>query len=98
SFQSVCVARDSSSSTPIEFAAMILIIEREICVLLKNANLAKALRTDAAGGIICHATIFKMQSRIGDVFAPAKDRHAHRIDAPERRAHKMQNNCYVMDP
>src|SRR5205809_7676924 len=78
SFNIDSVARDASSNTPIDFAALILIIEREICVLLTNANLPKALRTDAAGGNICHATFFKMQSRIGDAFAPPKYRPAYR--------------------
>src|SRR4029077_12414543 len=91
------VTRDASPNPSIDFAALILIIEREISVLLKDANLAKPLGTDAAGRNICHATIFEMESSIGDVFAPAKDRHAYRVDAPERRAHKMQNDFQVMD-
>ena len=86
------VARDASSNPSIDFAALILVIEREICVLLKDSNLAEPLGTDTARGNICHAAVFKMQPRIGNVFAPAKDWHTDGVDAPKRRAHKVQND------
>src|SRR5581483_3797796 len=91
------IARDMSPNPSIDFATLILVIEREVSVLLKDANLAKTLGTDTARGHVCHAAIFKMQSRIGDVFAPAKDRHPYRVKTPERRAHKMQNDFQVMN-
>src|SRR5437868_12850500 len=91
------VTHDLFPETPVDFAALILIIEREISVLLKDANLAQALGTNPARGDVCHATIFEMQPRIGDVFTLAKDWHAYRVNAPERRAHEMQNDFQVVD-
>jgi len=65
------VTPDLFSDTAVNFAALILIIEREIRILLKDPNLAHPLRADTACGDIRHATVFEMQSRIGDVFALA---------------------------
>src|SRR5437868_8677253 len=91
------VARNTSPNPPVDFAALILVVEREISVFLKDANLAEPLGTDAAGGNICHATIFKMQPRIGDVFTLAENRYAYRVDTPKRRANKMQNDFQIVD-
>src|SRR6202022_1577529 len=44
------VARNPSPRAPVDFSSLILIIQREISVLLKNANLAHPLGTDAARG------------------------------------------------
>jgi hypothetical protein len=96
-FNADSVAPNLSSNAPIDFTTLILIIEREIRVFLKNANLAHPLGTDAARGHICHATVFEMQSHVCDVFAPAKHGHAHRINTPQRRTHEMQNDFQVMD-
>src|SRR4030095_2046621 len=91
------VARDVSPNPSIDFTALILVIEREIRVFLKDANLAEPLRTDTARGNICHATVLKMQPRIGDVFTAAKDRNTYCVDAQKRRADKMQNHFEIVD-
>src|SRR5206468_4526746 len=91
------VARDASPNPSVDFAALILVVEREICVLLKDANLTEPLGTDTARCNIGYATVFKMQPRIGNVFAPAKNGHTDCVDAPKRRAHKVQNNFQIMD-
>src|SRR6185437_10632571 len=91
------VARNASPNPSIDLPALTLVIEREICVLLKDSNLAEPLGTDAARRDICHATVFKMQPCVGNVFAPAKNRHAHCVDAPKRRGQKGQNDFQNMD-
>src|SRR6266516_875970 len=96
-FNAGSVAPNLFSNASVDFAALILIIERDVRVLLKNANLAHALRTDAARGHICYASILEMQSHVGDVFTSAKHRHSHRIDTPQGRTHEMQNNFQIMD-
>src|SRR6266487_192020 len=96
-FNAGSVAPNLFSNASVDFAALILIIERDVRVLLKNANLAHALRTDAARGHVCYTTVFEMQSHVGDVFTTAKHRHAHRINTPQRRTHEMQNDFQIMD-
>src|SRR6266567_7666380 len=91
------VPRNPSPSATIDFTALISIIEREIRVLLKHANLAHALGTDAARRNVCHATILETQPRICDVFTAAQDRHPHRIDTLHRRTNEMQNDFQIMD-
>src|SRR4029450_8432757 len=68
------------SDAPIDLAALILIIEREIRVFLKNANLAHSLGTDAAGRHIRDATVFKVEPRVCNVFAVAENGHANRVN------------------
>ena len=84
---------------PINFTALILIIEREVSVLLKDANLAHALGTDPAGGDVGHATVFKTDTRVGDILArdskPARRRH--RLFATgERTRCKMISRSWIM--
>ena len=81
----------------IDLAALILIIEREIRVFLKDSNLAHPLGADAAGGHVCHAAVFKMESRVCDVFALAEHWHADGVDTPQRRADEMQNNFEIVN-
>ena len=81
----------------IDLAALILIIEREIRVFLKDSNLAHPLGADAAGGHICDATVFKVESRVCYVFALAKHGYADRIDTPKRRTDEMQNNLEIVN-
>jgi hypothetical protein len=83
------VTRNPVSNAPVNFAALILIIERELCVLLKNANFSHAFGTDATGRYVCHATILETQPRIRNVFAAAQNRNAHRIDALHGRTNEM---------
>src|SRR6266566_266041 len=83
------VPRNPASNTPVNFATLILIIEREIYVLLKNANLSHAFGTDATGRYVCYATIAETQPRICNVFAAAQNRNAHRIDALHGRTNEM---------
>ena len=91
------VARNPSTRAPVDFAALILIIQREISVLLKNANLAHLLGTDAARGNVRDAAILETQPCVRDVFTAAQDRHAHGIDALHGRAHQVQNNFEIVD-
>src|SRR6478672_2985069 len=81
----------------INFAALILIIERDIRVFLKNSNLAHPLGTDAAGGHVCHATVFKVESRVRNVFALAQHRHADCVDTPKRRADEIQDDFEIVN-
>src|SRR5437667_6357492 len=74
------LARDPAFGAPIDFAALFFIIEREISVLLKNADLAHPLRTDAAGSDICDTAILKSHPRVRDIFAAAQDRHTDSVD------------------
>src|SRR4029450_2037508 len=85
------------SDASINLAALILIIEREICVFLKDSNLAHPLGADAAGGHICDATVFKVESRVCNVFALAKHGNADRVDTPKRRADEMQNDFEIVN-
>ena len=95
---------DLGSATPnlfadaaIDLAALILVIEREIRVFLKNSNLAHPLGADAAGGHVCHAAVFKMKPRVCDVLAIAEHGHADGVDTPKRRADEMQNNFEIVN-
>ena len=90
------VAPNRFADAAIDLAALILIIERDVRVFLKDSNLAYSLGADPTRGHICHTTIFKMQSHIGDVFTPAKHWHADGIDAPQGRTHEMQNHFKIM--
>src|ERR1700693_4435172 len=65
------VARNPSSRAPVDFAALILIIQREISVPLKISNLAHPLGTGAAGGNVRDAAILETHPRVRDVFAAA---------------------------
>src|SRR5581483_10666239 len=65
------VANDLLSQATVNFAGLILVIERQVRVFLKNADLSDALGTDAAGSYIRHAAIFEMQPGISDIFSPA---------------------------
>src|SRR5436189_3955091 len=96
-FNAGSVTPNLFSNAAVDFAALILIIERDVRVLLKDANLADALGTDAARGHICHASIFEMQSHVGDVFTPTKHGHAHCVNTPQRRTHEMQKYFQIMD-
>jgi len=85
------VVFDLGSVTPnlfadaaIDLATLILVIEREISVFLKDSNLAHTLGADAAGGHICDATVFEVKSRVCDVFALAEHGHADCVDTPKR--------------
>ena len=91
------LALDSAAAPPINFAGLILIIEREIGVLLEDANLAHPLRADPARGDVGDAAVLETQPRIGDVFAPAQDRHADGIDRLHRRPNEMQNNFQIVN-
>ena len=81
----------------IDLTALILIIERDIRVFLKNSDLAHPLGADAAGSHVCHATVFKVKSRVCNVFALAEYGHADCVDTPERRADKIQNDFQIMN-
>ena len=91
------VTPDLFSDAPVNFAALILVIEREIRVFLKDPNFAHPLGTDPAGGDIRHTTIFEMKPRVGDIFVTAEHRDADRVDTPKRRAYKMENDLQVVD-
>src|SRR5947208_17096274 len=91
------VTPDLFSDAPVNVAALILVIEREIRVFLKDPNFAHPLGTDPAGGDIRHTTIFEMKPRVGDIFATAEHRDADRVDTPKRRAYKMENDLEVVD-
>src|SRR5262249_32146223 len=85
------------SHAPIDFTALVLIIEREIRVFLENSDLAHSLRADPAGGHIRHATVFETEPRVGDIFAGAKHGHTDRVNAAKRRAHKIQNDFQIVN-
>src|SRR5437588_8795425 len=91
------IACNLSAFASIDFAAMFFVIEREISVFLKNADLAHPLGADPARRYVRDATVFEMDARIGNVFAFAQNRNPDRVDALHRRAHKMQNNFEVVD-
>src|ERR1051325_3843812 len=91
------VPPDLLTDTPIDLAALILIIEREICVFLKDSDLAHPFGADAAGGHIRNATIFKVKPRVSDIFAVAEHGYTDRVDTPKRRTHEMQNNFKSMN-
>ena len=91
------LARDPAFGAPIDFAALFFIIEREISVLLKNADLAHPLRTDAAGSDICDTAILKSHPRVRDIFAAAQDRHTDSVDGLHGRAHEVQNNLEIVN-
>src|SRR5215211_9359551 len=81
----------------IDLAALILIIEREIRVFLKDSDLAHPLGADAAGSHVCHATVFKVESRVCNVFALTKHGNADRVDTPNRRTDEMQNDFEIVN-
>ena len=85
------------SDAAIDLAALILIIERQIRVFLKNPDLTHPLGADAAGGHICDATVFEVEPRVCNVFAAAEHGHANRVNAPERRAYKIQNDFQIVN-
>src|SRR5947199_8368783 len=91
------VTPDLFSNAPVNFAALILVIEREIRVFLKDPNFAHPLGTDPAGGDIRHTTIFEMKTRVGAIFVTAEHSAADPVDTPKRRANKMENDPQVFD-
>src|SRR5947207_1326835 len=90
-------APDLPPLSPVNLAALILIIERKVGVLLKDANLPHSLGADSTGGDVGNAAARKSQSRVGNIFPAAKDGHAHGIDALDRRPHQMQNDFQIMN-
>ena len=88
---------DSAADLAINFASLVLVIEREICVFLEDANLPHSLGTDSTRGDVGHAAILETKPRVGDVFAPTQDRHADRIDRLHGRPDEMQNDFRVVD-
>src|SRR5438552_4853795 len=77
-------APDFPALSPVNLAALSLIIEREVGVLLKNANLAHSLRADSTGSNVGNAAARKSQSCVGNIFAATEHGHAHGIDAFDR--------------
>ncbi len=85
------------SVAAVDFAALILVIEREIGVLLEDANLAHALRTDAAGSDVGDAAVLETQARIRDILAAAQHRHADGLDRLHGRAHEMEDDLEIVN-
>src|ERR1700738_5288047 len=83
------VARDFSRLEPIDFAALLFVVEREIGVLLKYADLAHPLRADPARSHVGYATVLETNPRVGNVFSLAQNRNTNRVDVLHRRAHQM---------
>ena len=76
------------------------VIQRDVagdCAAAENADLAHALRADAAGGQIGHAAVGKAQPRVGDVLRLAQDGDAHRVHARDGRPHKSQNHVQIVN-
>src|SRR5437588_11787673 len=90
-------ASDFPSLFPINLAALTLIIERKVGVLLKDANLPHSLGADSTGGDVGNAAARKSQSRVSNIFSATKHGHAHGIDAFDRRPHQMQNDFQIMN-
>src|SRR5438552_5917229 len=90
-------AYDLPSLFPVNFAALSLIIEREIGVLLKDANFAHSLRADSAGSNVRNAAACKSQSCVGNIFSAAEHGHAYGIDVFDGRTHQMQNDLQIMN-
>src|SRR4029434_9753914 len=88
---------DALQISSINFAALFFVIEREISVFLKNADLAHPLRTDPARSHVRHTTIFETNPSVGAVFRLAQNRNADRVDALHERADEMQNNFQIVD-
>ena len=80
-----------------QVAALVLVIEREIGVLLEDADLAQFVLADAAGGDVGHAAVLEADAHIGDVLAIAQDRHADGIHLHPRRADEVQDDLEVVD-
>src|SRR5436305_9087755 len=74
--------REPVRGAPVHLAALILIIEGKISVLLKDPDLAHLLGADPARGDVRDTAILEMEPRVRDVFAAAQDRHTHRVDGP----------------
>ena len=91
------ITHNLAAFAPINFTALILVIEREISVFLKDANLAHAFGTDPARSDVGDATVFKTQTRVGNIFAATQNRHADGIDCLNWRTHEMQNDFQIMD-
>src|SRR5215471_18613854 len=91
------ITPDLFSDAPVNFAALVLVIEREIRVFLKDPNFAHSLGTDPAGGDIRHTTIFEMKSSVGNIFAATEHRDADRVDTPKRRAYEMENDLQIVN-
>ena len=81
----------------IDLAALVEVIEREIGVVLEDADLAHLLEADAAGRDVGHAAVFETDARVGDVLALAQHGGADRIDRLDRRAHEMQHDFEIVD-
>src|SRR4029077_2554067 len=74
------VVRYLSGLATINFAALFFVIEGEISILLKDTNFTHALGTNATGGDIRDAPVFKTNPRIGNVFATTENRNTNGID------------------
>src|SRR5207245_6015953 len=85
------VACNLSRLAPINLAALFFVIEREIGVLLKNADLAHPFGTDATRSDIRDAAVFERNPRVRDVFAAAQRRHADGLERLHRRSPELQN-------
>ena len=85
---------------PVNVALLFLVIQRHIAggfPATEHADLSHALRAHTTDRQICHASVFKLQPRIGDILARAQDRHANAIDLFHRRIHKRQHDIQIMN-
>ena len=83
---------DAGIDLAVDFAALVEVVEREVGVVLEDADLAHFLEADAAGGDVGHAAVFKADAGVGDVLALAQDGGADRVDRLDGRADEMEHD------
>ena len=63
----------------------------------KDADFARALRADAAGGEIGHAAVGEAEPGIGDVLGLAEDGNADGLDTGHSGAHQTEHDIQIVN-
>ena len=72
-------------------------VEREVGVVLEDADLPRLLEAHAAGAQVGDAAVLELEAGVGDVLGLRQHLHAHAVDPPDRRLHEGQHDADVVD-
>src|SRR5690606_4263117 len=76
---------------------LLLHVDRQVSVVLEDADLALLLEADATGRGVCDTAAFELQPRVHDVDLAREHAGADRIDTHDRSADKLLNQVYVVN-
>ena len=76
---------------------LLAVVDRDVGVGLKDADLALALERDAAGRDVGDTAVGEAQARVGDVDVLREHLDAHPLDALDAVVHHAQDHVEVVD-